>query len=85
MQVSPCMLSFGGCCCVYHEHCVSHWLLKRNVCPVHESLSRSVSEYGRHAPCRLSREPRLRLRVPPRPTATRAGRARPPRPAMQPL
>ena len=37
MQVSPCMLSFGGCGCVYHEHCVSHWLLKRNVCPVHES------------------------------------------------
>ena len=34
MQVSPCMLSFGGCGCVYHEHCVSHWLLKRNVCPV---------------------------------------------------
>jgi len=85
MQVSPCMLSFGGCGCVYHEHCVSHWLLKRNVCPVHESPSRSVSEYGRHAPCRLSREPRLRLRAPPRPTATRAGRARPPRPAMQPL
>ena len=42
MQVSPCMLSFGGCGCVYHEHCVSHWLLKRNVCPVHESPSRSV-------------------------------------------
>ena len=37
MQVSPCMLSFGGCGCVYHEHCVSHWLLKRNVCPLHES------------------------------------------------
>jgi hypothetical protein len=51
MQVSPCMLSFGGCGCVYHEHCVSHWLHKRNVCPVHESPSRSMSktEGARHA------------------------------------
>mmetsp|Transcript_8837 Transcript_8837/g.17844 ORF Transcript_8837/g.17844 Transcript_8837/m.17844 type:complete len:121 (-) Transcript_8837:187-549(-) len=35
---SPCMLSFGGCGCVYHEHCLSHWLHKRNVCPIHESM-----------------------------------------------
>eukprot|EP00965_Chrysotila_dentata_P238545 6202577-Pleurochrysis_carterae.AAC.3 len=33
---SPCMLSFGGCGCVFHHHCLSPWLQKRAVCPVDE-------------------------------------------------
>ena len=36
-QSSPCTLSFGSCGCVFHEHCLSHWLRKRPVCPLHES------------------------------------------------
>ena len=58
-QVSPCMLSFGGCGCVYHEHCLSHWLHKRNVCPIHESQCRSVSEYSM---AHGASDPELRLR-----------------------
>mmetsp|Transcript_6623 Transcript_6623/g.16062 ORF Transcript_6623/g.16062 Transcript_6623/m.16062 type:complete len:113 (-) Transcript_6623:396-734(-) len=32
-----CVLSFGACGCVFHHHCVGHWLYKSYVCPVHET------------------------------------------------
>uniref|UniRef100_A0A7S3F145 Zinc finger RING-H2-type domain-containing protein n=1 Tax=Haptolina ericina TaxID=156174 RepID=A0A7S3F145_9EUKA len=34
---TPCVLSFGGCGCVFHHHCVGSWLYKSYVCPVHET------------------------------------------------
>ena len=63
------MLSFGGCGCVYHEHCLSHWLHKRNVCPIHESQCRSVcrNTVWRMPPQIVSSasDRELRLRPPP--------------------
>ena len=31
-----CVLAFGACGCVYHEHCLAPWLAKSAVCPYDE-------------------------------------------------
>ena len=40
---SSCVLSFGACGCVFHQHCLGHWLHKSYVCPVHETAWQPVS------------------------------------------
>mmetsp|Transcript_56513 Transcript_56513/g.129788 ORF Transcript_56513/g.129788 Transcript_56513/m.129788 type:complete len:134 (-) Transcript_56513:367-768(-) len=42
-MTSPCMLSFGGCGCVYHHHCLAPWLEKRPVCPYDECAWQPVA------------------------------------------
>jgi hypothetical protein len=34
-QPGGCVLTFGSCCCVFHEHCLAPWLRKQPVCPIH--------------------------------------------------
>ena len=40
---AECTLAFGACGCAFHEHCLSPWLARRPVCPVHECAWQPVA------------------------------------------
>ena len=40
---AECTLAFGACGCAFHDHCLSPWLARRPVCPVHECAWQPVA------------------------------------------
>ena len=36
LSPSGCMLTFGRCGCVFHQHCLEPWAMRSETCPVHE-------------------------------------------------